>query len=192
MLQLEVINEMLGTMGEAPLATLTAPHTLRGAAQRVLKLTDEAVQARGWWFNRETMTLQPSGVDGTVYLPGDAIGARLPKSLYGRYAERAGRLYNLEAGDWVRVKVPDVQIIRQVPFDDLPTLASDAIGLRAIVKFQRDYDGDSQKTRDIRGEAADSWASMQAEETRQVRANRIYSNPRLARIKAMVFARRYG
>lgn len=189
MTELDVVNEMLGTMGEAPLATLTAPHALRGSCQRTLRLTSDAVQSVGWWFNRETLTLQPSVVDGTVYLPGDFLGVRTPDD--SKAVERAGRLYDTEAGDWLRAEI-DVTLIRRISFDQLPYLARSAIGLEAIKKFQRNYDGDTAKTRDIREEYSEAIMMLQAEETRQVKANRIASNWRLMRIKNKVFARRYG
>lgn len=187
--KLDVVNEMLGTLGEAPLATLTAPHTLRGSCLRALDNMNDSTQARGWWFNRELLRLQPSVIDGTVYLPGDAIGVRFDDAVLGRYSERAGRVYDNDAGDWLRAEI-DAIVIRRIDFDSLPTLAADAIGLRAIVRFQRDYDGDTAKTRDIKQEAADAWSAFQAEETRQTRANRIASNRRLMAIKSRVYARR--
>lgn len=189
MIELDVVNEMLGTLGEAPLATLTAPHPLRGSCQRTLRLVNEAVQSNGWWFNRECLTLDPSGVDGTVYLPGDALSVRTPRA--SSAVERADRLYDTKTGDWLREAV-EVTLIRNVPFDNLPYLARSAIGAEALKKFQRNYDGDTAKTRDIKEEYATAYTLLMAEETRQVKANRVESHPRLAYIKSKVFARRVG
>lgn len=189
MTELDVVNEMLGTMGEAPLATLTAPHALRGSAQRTLRLVNDELQSLGWWFNRETLKLSPSNVDGTVYLPGDFLGVRVP---HGSTAvERAGRLYDTAAGDWLRKEIT-VELVRRVAFADAPYPARAAIGAEAIKKFQRNYDGDTTKTRDIREEYAVAIAQLRAEETRQVKANRIAAHPRLSYLKSRVFARRWG
>lgn len=187
MYQLDVVNEMLGTMGEAPLATLTAPHSLRGACVRTLTNVNRRIQARGWWFNRETLKITPSVDDGTCYLPNDVLSVRTDHGT--RYSQRGVRLYDNEAGDYVRSETT-VELVRLVPFDELPDLVRAYIGGEAILQFQRNYDGDSTKTRQIAAETEEAKGWCNGEETRQVKANRIASNPRLMYIKTRVFARR--
>ena len=55
-----------------------------------------------------------------------------------------------------------------------------------MLRFQKRYDGDSQKTRELSREQFDARVAAQAEETRHVKANLIESNARLSYIKSRV------
>ena len=57
------------------------------------------------------------------------------------------------------------------------------VAAEAVLRFQKRYDGDSQKTRELFREQQDARIAAQAEETRQVHANLIDSNVRLSYIK---------
>ena len=183
MLQLTVINSMLGTMGEAPLNAIDDPHPYRGACVSILSTVNREFQARGWWFNREQLTLQPGALDSAIYLPGDTINVRTENR---NYVQRYRRLYNLDGGTYTFTEAQDVILIRLVPFEECPELFAAYVAAEAVIRFQKRYDGDSQKTRELGHELADARIAAQGEETRQVRANLIESNPRLTYIKSRV------
>lgn len=193
---LDVVNAMLGTMGEAPLSSLEDAHELRGACLRVLNAVNSRIQARGWWFNREYLTLAPSAVDSCIYVPGDTINVRADRQLlkleYSAVAERGSRLYNLDGGTYVFTADIEVELIRLVPFDQLPELASAHIGAQAVLEFQTSYDGDSTKTRqlgmivyDIQSNTG-TRVDLNAEETRQAKANWHRANYKLQFLKSIV------
>lgn len=178
---IDVVNDMLGTMGEAPLNSLSDAHAFKGAAQRVLNRVNNAVQARGWWFNRENFTGTPELNTGKIYLPTDTIGIR------GTHIQRGRTLYDPVKGTDVFTEDQKLVLIRLVPFEDLPEVAASYIAAAAVSRFQSDYDGDSTKARELSGVAATTKALAEAEETRQAKANLIYSNDKLMTIKASIY-----
>jgi Tail tubular protein len=183
MLQLTVVNTCLGTMGEQPLNAIDDPHPYRPAAVSILNTVNREFQARGWWFNRETMTLQPGALDGSIYLPGDAISVRTESR---NYVQRYRRLYNLDGGTYVFEQEQAVTLLRLVPFEHAPELFSAYAAAEAVMRFQKRYDGDSAKTRELNKELTDARIAAMTEETRQVKANLIDSNARLSYIKSRV------
>jgi hypothetical protein len=183
MLILTVINSMLGTMGEAPLNAIDDPHPYRGACVSILNTADRELQARGWWFNREALTLQPGALDSSIYLPGDTINVRSPNR---NYVQRYRRLYDLEGGSYVFTENVDVTLIRLVPFEHCPELYAGYAAAEATLRFQKRYDGDSTKTRALLEEVKEARIAANSEETTQAQANLIDSNPRLAYIKSRV------
>lgn len=180
---LTVINDALGTMGEAPLNAVDDPHPFRAAVVSILNTVNREFQARGWWFNRETLTLSPSGLDYGIYLPGDAISVRTDNA---NYVQRYRRLYNVVEGTYRFEKDVDVTIIRLIPFEQSPELFAAYAAAEAVMRFQKRYDGDSTKTRQLADERDRARIEANAEETRQVKANLIESNVRLTYIKSLI------
>jgi hypothetical protein len=187
MLRLTVVNDMLGTMGEAPLNAIDDPHPYRAAALSILDRVNREFQARGWWFNREALTLEPGALDSSIYLPGDTINVRTEDR---NFVQRYRRLYNLDGGTYVFEKAQDVTLIRLVPFEQTPELYAAYAACESVMRFQKRYDGDSEKTRQLNKELLDARVAAVAEETRQVGANLIESNERLSYIKSRVRASR--
>jgi hypothetical protein len=186
MLILTVINDMLGTMGEAPLNAIDDDHPYRAACVSILQRVNREFQAAGWWFNRETLTLQPGGLDSYIYLPGDTINVRTANAAY---VQRYNRLYNTDAegaNPYVFDEEQVVEVLRLVPFEHTPELFAAHVAAEATLRFQKRYDGDSQKTRDLQREAMAARIAARAEETSQVKANLIESNTRLSYIKSLV------
>lgn len=189
---LDVVNEMLGTMGEAPISSLEDPHTFRGACLSTLNNQNARIQSRGWWFNSEAITLSPSALDSSIYLPGDTINVRVPRASAedtSPYVQRGRRLYNTNGGTFVFTTAQDVTIIRQVPFEELPELAAQHIAASAVVQFQSKYDSDSIKTRELRDRVEHPTTGtlfyLVAEDMRNRRVNLIDSNSRLQRLKSL-------
>lgn len=182
---LDVINDCLGTMGETPLNAEDDAHPYRPAAVSILDRVNREFQARGWWFNRETLTLAPSAVDSAIYLPGDTINVRTAdRTIVQRYR----RLYDTANGTYVFTSSKEVTLIRLVPFKETPELFAAYAAAEAVLRFQKRYDGDSQKTRELDREQLNARIAANAEETRHVQANLLDSNERLAYIKSRVQA----
>jgi hypothetical protein len=194
---LDVVNEMLGTMGETPLNTLEDPHTFRGACLSTLTNMNRQIQSKGWWFNRETLELAPSALDSTIYLPGDFINVRVPRLPTGRatrnVVQRGRRLYDLDEGRYEFDKAVTVEVVRLIPFQEMPETAAQYVAAMAVLQFQSKYDGDTAKSREIRGRLEGPmglFAAINTEETRNRQVNLIESNPRLLRLKFITKAAR--
>lgn len=184
---LTVINDMLGTMGEVPLNAVDDPHPYKAACVSILQRVNREFQAKGWWFNRETLTLQPNGLNGHIYLPGSTISVRTPQATY---VQRGNRLYNTApdegANPYVFTEEMEVTLLRLIPFEDTPELFAAHVAAEATLRFQKRYDGDSQKTRQLAEEAKAARIEANSEETRQGKVNLIESNERLTYIKSLV------
>lgn len=189
MLTLTVVNLMLGTMGEKPLNSLTDTHAMLAACTSGLDEANRRIQAEGWWFNMELITLTPSLIDGSLNLANDVLEVHTSKA---NYVKRGTRVYNLDGGTYVFTIPEKVEVLRLVPFDSIPEVAASYIAMVAIRKFQTDYDGDTAKTRDIEKEVERTQMECNAEHTRCRKVNLLDSNSRLQRLKQVTNgARRY-
>jgi hypothetical protein len=176
-------------MGERPLNSLADPHPWKGAAQGKLSKASKKIQGRGWWFNLELLTVSPNIVDSYIYLPGDTLNVHTESHFY---VMRADRLFNLEGGTYVFTKPVLLEVIREVPFEDLPSVAQDYIEAAAVLSFQDEYDGDSTKTRQITNEYTDARVAFNKEATIAAKMNMITNNPRLTRLKLSISRIRSG
>lgn len=188
---LDVVNECLGTLGEAPLNSLLEPHEFRGTAQRELDRASKRIQATGWWYNLEAATLTP-GPDGQIYLPGDCLkwqsGVRSSDMLVRGQAkpwlvQRGPRLYDTRTQSYVITEPVTGELVRELPFDLLPHVVNDYIAAEAVLKFQSSFDADNSRRQELTQRWTLARAEAKAENIRQLAVNFVQSNSRLSRIK---------
>lgn len=136
--ELDAVNIMLATIGEAPINDLsTSGLGDVAAAKAVLHSTSRSVQASGWHFNTEIdYELSPS-VDGFLLLPlnqlrVDTVGDSRDIDV----AVRGERLYNRKDHTYVFTEAVKVELIVFLPFTDLPEAARNYITVKAARKFQ--------------------------------------------------------
>lgn len=190
---LEVVNECLATMGETPLNTLNEPHEFKASAQRYLARANRRIQSSGWWCNVESATLSPAPSTLHVTLPGDGIawrsGSRTPDTLHrGKpqpwLVQRGSRLYDTRTRSFSITEDAVGELVREVPFEDLPGVLNDYVAAEAVLRFQSSFDADNSK----RQELTQAWTlariAANSENIRQAGVNLIGSSSRLARIKA--------
>lgn len=190
MQSLDVVNMMLGTQGENPLASLEDTHPMLATCLEVLDRNMRRIEADGWWYNMEELSLIPNPADSSIYLPNDTLEVRTGK--YNVIA-RGNRVYNLTGGTYVfTVPKLDVILIRLVAFEDLPEIAAQYIGTCAVVEYQMEYDGDSTKTRQLMAMMTKQEIDMNSAHTRNRKVNLIVSNARLQRLKFFTRAARMG
>lgn len=167
---LSVVNEMLGTLGEAPINDIDAFHPVVPRAVATLDAVNYAVQSDKWWFNTEYLTLVPQLGTKEILLPADCLSvdaiARSP-----RVAARDGKLYNLDKATYEFDSPVDVDIKRMVPFEHTPATARVYIGARAVQKFQSTIDGDSAKMRTLKEETQLAYIVFNAEHIRNSQIN---------------------
>lgn len=177
MTELDVLNEMLATMGEAPLNQIDEDHPYVAAGKRFLATSNRRVQGAGWWFNKEVLTLQPDATSKFVYVPLDIISCDADEGYCRyRYIQRGTRLYDLSNGSYeINERTVRVFVIRLIPFEDLPPAAQDAVALDAVLAFQENYDADQQKTVQVTMKAGRAMMQLNSEHTRQVNANYIHN-----------------
>lgn len=178
---LDVVNGCLASMGESPLNSLSDPHSFRGAAIATLERKSREIQARGWWFNTEHLEISPSPVDSRLYLPGDVIELQ---SANGRYVQRGRLVYDTLEGTTQFNSPLQVSIVRLVPFPDVPEIVAQYIYAATVVRFQAEYDGDSEKGRLLQRDEVMAMAKANSADTRNSAANLLANNSRIMRIKA--------
>jgi len=197
---LDVVNECLATLGEAPLNTLNEPHVYKGAALSALSKANKSAQSRGWWFNTEAMTVTPAPTTGQMQLPGDCLrwasGVRasdtLARGMPKPWAvQRGSRLYDTRNRTYVFTEEVAGEITRLVPFEDLPVEANDFVAADTVLRFQSRFDADNSRRQELAQARTEASILLNAEQTRQAKVNLINNNSRLQRIKSRVRGLRY-
>lgn len=170
---LDVVNEMLATLGELPINTLEDGHPYIAPALRILSVASAREQAKSWWFNNELTDLVPD-VNGFIYLPNDTIRVD-PQAETLNYVQRGRRLYKpfepSSADKYKFTAKVRCWLIREVPFEDLPIPAQHLISYSAQLDFMKAYDADQNKVQQVAALRNDAWMTLNAEHTRNIGAN---------------------
>lgn len=181
--ELDVVNECLATMGEAPLNSLEDDHTYKTAALAKLAESNKLEQKRGWWFNSEYVELVPDAVSGYIYVPLDALAVKTVDRWYvPRFAQRGSRLYNVTANSYVWDRNVVVDLVRLLSFSDLPFHAADAVGYGTVMRFQRSFDGDGARYNQLSQDYGRARAELVAENTRNRRPNLLATSSNQAKM----------
>ena len=137
--ELDAVNVMLSTIGEAPVSSLEVSGLTDVAiAKTILNETSKAVQSRGWHFNSEiNYELSPT-VDGHLLPPTNTLRID-PTKLFGQYdvTHRGTKLYNREKHTYVFTDPIKFDLILMLAFDEMPEAARYYITIRASRIFQR-------------------------------------------------------
>lgn len=178
--KLTVVNQMLATMGETGLTSLTDSHAFLESALNCLDDQVREMLGRRWWFNEEKITLTPNPTDNALYLPGDTLEIICPKPTQ---VQRGNRVYNTDGGSYEWDSPMKITLYRLMDFEDLPETPAQHITAKAVLKFQTDFDGDTLKSQRLEQKVVETLAALTAQETRNRRANMITSNSTISRLK---------
>ena len=134
--ELEAVNTILSTIGEAPLSTLTGSLPVDGTtAKNILNEISREVQSAGWHFNtqykvdltRDTTNKVPIGTDVVRV----ELSNRYDKSSYD-VVQRGNYLFNLaKNSDIFDQDFTENTLIYLLQFEDLPEQARRYIAIRA-------------------------------------------------------------
>jgi len=163
--ELDAVNVILQNMGEAPVNSLEGDPPLDALkAQNVLAEISEAVQTRGWFWNREVSTFTPNGSD-QIPLPNNTLAIKgFTKSPY--LTMRDGLLYRImpnNNGDTFTDPV-QIEITYFLDFADMPPVARRYVTMKAARVFQARELGNDGLARQDTAEEQTAWADMRAEE----------------------------
>lgn len=171
--ELDVINNCLGTLGEAPLNAIDEDHELVASALRCFRIVNNREQNKGWWFNQEVVRLTHDPSSGYVAVPQDTLNID-PSDPWTHLVQRGRRLYDPKSatGDGYAIwKDVWVNLIRRLDFDDLPVSMQAYIDLRTQYEFQKGYDADRVKMQQIKEDAAEVYIELRKEHIRNIGAN---------------------
>jgi hypothetical protein len=136
--ELDAINTMLSTIGEAPVNTVEDNGIVDAVlARQILRATSREVQSRGWHFNTEKgYPLNPDS-NGFLVLPATVLRA----DTVGGYQDidvvvRGNRLYDRRNHTYQFNKPVKIDMVILLPFDELPEVARGYITIRSSRFFQ--------------------------------------------------------
>lgn len=173
--ELDVINEMLASLGESPLNEVEEDHPLVASGLRKLRIANMREQAKGWWFNEDIVNLLPDPVTGYIYVPADTINID-PTNPWTHLTQRGRRLFDPRREDGYNIgRAVRCKLLRLVPFEDLPPLAQDYVSCSAQVDFQKDYDADRLKYEQIVLSKREAFMTLRAEDIRNRGVNLLHT-----------------
>jgi hypothetical protein len=190
--QLDVVNQCLATIGETPLNALNSDHPYVAAALLKMKSTLPQELGKGWWFNTDTVTLTPDPNTKFMYIPADAINVNPWDSSTNAYVIRGRRLYNRATSSYEFDGPLSVQVVREVPFEDLPMMANLVVAARTVLDFQNDYDGDSEKYNKLGAAYQQVFNTLYADHIRAVKANMLRGTGVMQTLRQIAPLGRFG
>lgn len=129
MTELEAVNVLLTTIGEAPVNTLTGNQvTDVTIANQVLTEVSREVQAQGWHFNTEDKVVLSRNNLNQILIPADVARIDTPDI---NTVERDGKLFDLTARSLEFNSSVEATIVYYRDFFDLPDTAKRYITTRA-------------------------------------------------------------
>lgn len=136
--KLQAINMMLGTIGTAPINTLTGANSADVAmAQNILDEVSVAVQSQRWHWNTEhDVVFTPDATTKEIAIPSNALVVDVDGSTDVDVAVRGARMYDLKAHSFSFASEVKAKVVYALEWDDLPQAARHYIAIRAARVFQ--------------------------------------------------------
>lgn len=129
MTELEAVNVLLTTIGEAPVNTLSGNQvTDVTIAKQVLNEVSREVQSQGWHFNTEPKVKLTPNLAGEIDVPADT--ARIDSDEYN-IVIRENKLFDLDTRSFTFQNAIEADIVYYRDFEVLPDTAKKYITTRA-------------------------------------------------------------
>jgi hypothetical protein len=148
--ELQAVNTMLSTIGEAPVNSITGTTTVDvSVARNILDETSMSIQSLGWNFNTHTNYKSLSlDSDNKVPLPSNCVKADANQAYRNfNYTIRDGFLYDMEKHTDVFTSAPSsVDLVLVQQFEHLPEYARRYITMKAARRFASRFIGDNEIT----------------------------------------------
>lgn len=146
--RLNAINIMLGHINQTPIATLSGSKTSRILiAENLLDAQTRAVQMLSYDFNRlEHYPLYPNE-EGEIVLPISVLKVDVCSNFLdgNKYVQRGKRLYNKTKNTYKINRYLEVNIVKEMEFDDLPEPVKWYVVMQASNKFVSQMKDDRNK-----------------------------------------------
>lgn len=169
--KLEVLNQMLHVMGEAPVSSDSSQHPSAISAMVTLDRVNRQLQARGWWFNRELeLTLNPQVDTGYVIVPDGTLDID-PIDRFSTLVQRGNKLYDPFKHTYAIAEPVIVNLTLQLPIEDLPDAAGQYLIAQCKYEVYVDDDGDANKSTALEKARVLAWAELQQRELQNTDVN---------------------
>lgn len=139
--ELEAVNTILSTIGEAPLNTLVGSLPVDGTiAKNVLSEVCREVQSEGWHFNTHYKVTLVKDTNNKIPVATNVVRLELNPNYYSKsqydVVQRDGYLYNLATNsDVFTQNLSDVIVVYLLPFNEIPEQAKRYITIRSARIF---------------------------------------------------------
>lgn len=156
--RLDAINTCLRGIGIAPVETEDDPDLDAATASQVINQVSMDIQSRGWWFNKESnWHLTPDETTGYISAPSSALsiitsGASRNEGLtirdnkiydlYNHTYDLRDRAYSVPGSDILYI---EFTFITELPFEDMPPVARQAVTFAARRQFAQDLEVDKSR-----------------------------------------------
>lgn len=158
---LDAVNDMLAAIGEAPVNSLEDSQNVDVEnAIRVLEKVNRQVQSKGWSFNhvdeaklnRDLTTKKIKWQDDILYIVG-TDGTK--------YVQRGEYVYDFDNQTDIFDSDIEVELIRLVDFDYMPSVARDYIVAKASRIYQQQTLDDDSIGQNLTAQENEAWAALQ-------------------------------
>ena len=139
--ELEAVNTILSTIGEAPLNTLTGSLPVDGTiAKNVLSEVSREVQSQGWHFNTHYKVTLSRDTNNKIPLATNIVRVEIDPRKYSKVSydivQRNNELYNLAKNEETfDTNFTDATVVYLLPFDEIPEQAKRYITIRSARIF---------------------------------------------------------
>lgn len=191
--RLDAINTCLRGIGIAPVATEDDPDLDAATAGQVVDEVTMDIQSRGWWFNKEgNWKLTPNTLTGEISAPPSALSIipsgearsegltirdRKIYDLYNHTFDLRDRAYSEAGSDVLFI---EFTFITEIPFEDLPPIARQAITYTARRQFAQDLEVDQTRFKFQFNDEQAAYNNMIREDARNTKRNTLKDNPEIA------------
>jgi|TARA_B110000977_G_scaffold168944_1_gene218499 hypothetical protein len=140
--ELEAVNAMLSTIGEAPVSSLASGLLDAETAETILNDVSREVQSMGWNFNTEEDFPASPNDSNEIVLPAEIVRADLAqsqtkfRSTKEEYVQRGNRMYDKITHSYTITKQLKLDVILLLTFSDVPEVARRYITTKASRIFQ--------------------------------------------------------
>jgi hypothetical protein len=179
MTELEAVNEMLMSIGQAPVNTLavTGIKDVAVARQRLQTALRTAL-TKGWWFNTdEAYTLTPD-LDGNIIVPANALKIDSDDlDITERVLDGKGRCLWDRATETFEFTDPvTVRVVWGFEYEAIPQTARDYVATVAARRFQSKAIGSQILDRYEQEDEMKAWVALMREERASRRTNLFTGN----------------
>ena len=139
--ELEAVNTILSTIGEAPLNTLSGSLPVDGTiAKNVLSEVSREVQSQGWHFNTHYKVTLSRDTNNKIPLATNIVRVEIDPRKYSKVSydivQRNNELYNLAKNEETfDTNFTDATVVYLLPFDEIPEQAKRYITIRSARIF---------------------------------------------------------
>lgn len=181
--ELRIVNSMLAVVGEAKQASLETLHPSVIQMQGILDNENFDMQARGWWFNRETNVTLVKDLNGRVTVPTTALSFQIADTILrglsakekARYVRRGQYVYDtIEHTNVINTDIV-CDLVYQLELDDIPPVAQTYLGALGREKANLSDDGDMSKQQVLKEERMTAWGNLYAKELSTLAVNALQS-----------------